>query len=208
MNATKIVGLAGFVLAGFILLTQFNRPVLAESSAPSRAIVSEGGIRAAVLVYDETSRRLRESRPDQTFTSGERFRLRVRPERDGYLYIVGKSEDGAIRLLYPYSDSEEPVRKIRAGETQTFPRRDWYRFDEEPGVETMYVIVSRRKLQQFDRASLLEDGSLGQREFQTMGIERIPGDQDDREQEEDDRRRRNSSGRDVQVARLHLVHLP
>jgi len=206
MSAAKFLGVSSFMLAGFMFLTQFNRPVLAESTAPSRAIVSEGGIRAAVLVYDETTRRLRESSPEQTFTSGERFRLRVRPDREGYLYIVGKSEDGATRLLYPYSDSDEPVRKIRAGETQTFPRRDWYRFDEEPGVEVMYVIVSNRKLEQFDKASLTEDGSLERRDFGAMGIERIPGDRDGRE--EDDRRRRDSNSRDVRVAKLQLVHLP
>jgi hypothetical protein len=107
-----------------------------------------------ILLFDETMQRTRPADERQTFYDGQRFRLNVRSAQDGYLYALCLTSQGTVKLLHP-SDSSD--NHLQSGRSATFPQTGWFRFDQEPGTEDLYLILSGRKIAELDQAA--EDGT-------------------------------------------------
>jgi hypothetical protein len=65
----------------------------------------------------------------------------VSSSREGHVYVLDHSPDGALTLLFP--NSQDKQNRIRAGQTLTLPRSSWPLQPSGPeGAERLLVVVS------------------------------------------------------------------
>lgn len=85
-----------------------------------------------------------------TFRPGDRFRLRVTTNLDGYLYVFNRRRNGEMVRL----NTEARGQKVRAFADYSLPKADtkdeWFRLDAEPGNEEIIVLVSPKPLTELD----------------------------------------------------------
>lgn len=87
---------------------------------------------------------------NQGFMSGERFRIRLMPEQDCYVYILHQGSDGAYSLLFPITGLESGNNFLREDTTVLIPSAGWYRLDAKPGVEKMFVLACSKNIAEAD----------------------------------------------------------
>jgi hypothetical protein len=77
------------------------------------------------------------------FQSGDRIAFHVRPNIDGYAYIVLKSgSKGEQAVLFPDAKAQEENR-VQAGKEFVLPGDGMLAFDKNPGTEKLSVVLSR-----------------------------------------------------------------
>jgi len=93
-----------------------------------------------------------------TFEGGSKFRLRIRPSKSGFFYLIneGPGDSGTNRY---YVLHQAP---IRAGEEIT---TGWYVFDQNPGVEKLWLASSAAAAPSIEPGEVKPDQSLAVREF-------------------------------------------
>ncbi|HEX8889766.1 MAG TPA: DUF4384 domain-containing protein [Pyrinomonadaceae bacterium] len=89
--------------------------------------------------------------PSQEFHAGDRIRLSLESNTDGYLYIFHTENDGEPEMLYPDVRLEKGANRIQAHVPYEIPWNEpgvenWFKFDENPANERLYVVVSRQPL--------------------------------------------------------------
>ncbi|MGH9838623.1 MAG: serine/threonine-protein kinase [Blastocatellia bacterium] len=82
---------------------------------------------------------------DTIFHSGESVRFTVVPPRDGFLYLLQQGSSGEFSSLIPDKRIRGGANTVRAGETVMFPPARPFKFDAQPGVETIFVFVAKDK---------------------------------------------------------------
>jgi hypothetical protein len=71
----------------------------------------------------------------------DRLSFSVSSSREGHVYVLDHSPDGALTLLFP--NSQDTQNRIRAGQTLTLPRASWPLQPSGPeGAEHLLVVVS------------------------------------------------------------------
>jgi hypothetical protein len=81
-----------------------------------------------------------------TFHTGDRIRFHLRPNIDGYAYIMLKSGSrGEQAVLFPEKDRNED-NKITAGKEIILPNDGMLGFDDSPGTEKLTLVVSRKPI--------------------------------------------------------------
>jgi hypothetical protein len=71
----------------------------------------------------------------------DRLSFSVTSAREGHVYVLDHSPDGALTLLFP--NSQDTQNRIRAGQTLTLPRASWPLQPSGPeGAEHLLVVVS------------------------------------------------------------------
>jgi Domain of unknown function (DUF4384) len=73
------------------------------------------------------------------FHSGERIQLCVEANTGGFLYIVGQGSSGAWSVMFPTKSLNGGSNRVEAGKEHT----TMFRFDSKPGVERLFVVLSR-----------------------------------------------------------------
>ncbi len=73
------------------------------------------------------------------FHSGDRLQLAIEANNDAYLYIVTQGSSGAWSVMFPAKSRNEGSSRVKAGEEHT----TMFRFDAKPGVEKIFVVLSR-----------------------------------------------------------------
>lgn len=76
--------------------------------------------------------------PAATFRSGDRVRLVVESNRGGYLYVVHRGSSQTWTLL------SGGAVEIQAGSPYAIPKGGRFFFDEQPGVERLFLVLSSR----------------------------------------------------------------
>jgi hypothetical protein len=95
------------------------------------------------------------------FKSGDKIRIHVKPNVDGYAYILMlQGSKGDKDVLFPSEDLSD--NKIHAGDWISLPKAKegdeaWLKFDNHPGTEVLRMIVSRNKI---DAEEQLHGGSV------------------------------------------------
>jgi hypothetical protein len=82
--------------------------------------------------------------PGTVFRSGDRIRLRVEANADGYLYIVHRGSSGVWKPLFPSSEVAGGSNRIEKGKSYEIPSGYVFTFDEQPGEEKLFIVLSRR----------------------------------------------------------------
>jgi hypothetical protein len=83
--------------------------------------------------------------PDSRFHSGDRVRLHFESNVSGYLSLFQLGTNGAASRLYPDPEKGEVSYKLPPDEGRAIPEGvSWFRFDEQAGVEHLFVAFAAR----------------------------------------------------------------
>ena len=89
--------------------------------------------------------------PSREFRAGDRIRLSMETNTDGYLYIFHTENNGEPQMLYPDVRLEKGANRIEAHVPYEIPWNEpgvenWFKFDANPANERLYIIVTRQPL--------------------------------------------------------------
>ncbi|MCI0623120.1 MAG: DUF4384 domain-containing protein [Acidobacteria bacterium] len=96
---------------------------------------------------------IREVDPSYTFHSGDKVRLQIESNVDGYLYVLQKGSTGRDQMLFPDPKINGGDNKITRGIQYSVPGNQWYAFDNNPGIERLTVVVSRTPMKSVQQAA-------------------------------------------------------
>jgi len=91
--------------------------------------------------------------PDHVFQKGDRVRVLLETNADGYLYIFNTTDDGPPTMIYPHADLDEAGNYLQAHVPFEIPtseatqeRLRWFAFDETGGTEHLFFVFTREPL--------------------------------------------------------------
>jgi hypothetical protein len=91
--------------------------------------------------------------PSREFKKGDRVRVLLETNADGYLYIFNTTDGGQPVLIYPAPELDEAGNYVQAHVPFESPssvapeeRLRWFAFDQNPGTEKVYFVFSREPL--------------------------------------------------------------
>lgn len=80
----------------------------------------------------------------KSFKGGDRIKLYVQTNRDGYLYIYNIGTSGMTNLLFPTQNT--PDNFVRAYQPISVPGSGFIRFDYNPGTEKVLIMLSPNQM--------------------------------------------------------------
>jgi Domain of unknown function (DUF4384) len=98
---------------------------------------------------------------DRVFRSGERIKLFITTNRDGYLSLLNIGSSGRSRLLYPHAQTQPNENFVQANAQFEVPQGGTIRFDDTPGEETLLLMLSPQPMQ-----NLMPGGGGGAQAYQ------------------------------------------
>jgi Domain of unknown function (DUF4384) len=115
-----------------------------DSSQPGSADAQHAplGLRYSVL-KQKSDGTFEEISPDAVFHAGDRIRLSVMSNQEGYLYIIEHGTSGKWRPLYPPPGGTES--KLAPGTEYLIPggKDEFFQFSGDPGDEKLFVMLTR-----------------------------------------------------------------
>jgi hypothetical protein len=91
--------------------------------------------------------------PSREFRKGDRVRVLLETNADGYLYIFNTTNDGHPVMIYPDPELDEAGNYIQAHVPFEIPssvaaeeRLRWFAFDQNAGAEKLYFVFTREPL--------------------------------------------------------------
>ena len=125
-------------------------PSPSESSTPVNA--RRLGLGVTLFMRDSNGLAVRVD-PDHIFRKGDRVRVLLETNTDGYLYIFNTTNDGPATMIYPDKDLDEAGNYLQAHVPFEIPtslageeRLRWFAFDETAGTEHLYFVFTREPL--------------------------------------------------------------
>jgi hypothetical protein len=132
--------------------TGSTTPVKTVDAGPVQPRASKLGLGMTLFMRDSNGLSVRVD-PSRTFRAGDRVRLLLETNADGFLYVFNTTDDGPPVMIYPDADLDEGGNYIQAHNPVEIPssvaaeeRLKWFRFDTQPGNERLYVVFSREPL--------------------------------------------------------------
>ncbi len=126
-------------------------PPLGETK-PERINTGRIGLGLTLFTRDSNGLAVRVD-PTHTFHKGDRVRVLLETNGDGYLYIFNTTDGGQPVMLYPSPELDEAGNYIQAHVPFEIPsslaaqeRLRWFVFDEHGGNERLYFVFSREPL--------------------------------------------------------------
>jgi hypothetical protein len=104
------------------------------------------------------------------FKSGDKIRFHIKPNIDGYAYIIMMSgSTGRHAQLFP-RDGRHDDNKVVRGQDITMPSNAMLTFDSNPGTEKLRLMISRitikpKALDSTDSSALIAMGPAGSRDL-------------------------------------------
>ena len=80
---------------------------------------------------------------DTMFRSGDRIRFAFEPNVDGFLYVIQRGSTSRWSVLLPHPQLNGGRNAVTRFVEVTIPPEGWFRFDENPGSEEVFVYLSR-----------------------------------------------------------------
>jgi hypothetical protein len=110
------------------------------------------GLRCSILLRG-VNKEYNEVAPGTIFHSGDHIRLSFLANQAGYFYVIQQGSTGTWSPVFPPPNSGAGANRISAGQLQTVPAgTKFFLFDQNPGDEKLYVILSRTPISDLDRA--------------------------------------------------------
>ncbi len=118
-----------------------------EGSAPAgEEVAAAAGLRYRILREAPDGAAV-EVDADTVFRSGDRIRFAFEPNVDGFLYVIQRGSTGRWSVLLPHPQIAGGRNAVtRFGEVTVPPPGGWFRFDENPGSEEVFVYLSREPI--------------------------------------------------------------
>jgi len=90
--------------------------------------------------------------PESVFRSGDRIRLNVQSNDNGYLYIVLRGSSGRWSPLFPSKEILSGENRVKKGREYEIPLGSvWFAFDEQPGTEKLFIVLARQPEPDFEK---------------------------------------------------------
>jgi outer membrane protein OmpA-like peptidoglycan-associated protein len=108
--------------------------------APDETVVQFG------VFFQDPESRPRKLKLGEALRSGDGYRLYLRPEQTGDLYIVQVDAADKHQVLYPnpkFQTGSDPA--VAAGRGIWIPEARWFELDDTVGEETIHVITTRER---------------------------------------------------------------
>lgn len=110
------------------------------------------GLGVTLFIRDSNGLAIRVD-PDHVFRKGDRVRLLLETNADGYLYIFNTTNDGPATMIYPDADLDEAGNYLQAHVPFEIPasaaaeeRLRWFAFDDAGGTEHLFFVFTREPL--------------------------------------------------------------
>lgn len=124
----------------------------ARNKNSSKSELQAIGLGYTLFMRDAGGRGVRVE-PGREFTNGDRVRVSLEPNIDGYLYVFHTENDGAPEMLYPDWRLDAGDNSIEAHVPFEVPSSEesdlslrWFTFYGNGGTEHLYVVVTREPL--------------------------------------------------------------
>lgn len=101
------------------------------------------GLRYSILSRTEDGRTV-EVDAGTAFRAGDRIRLSVEVNDRGYLYIIHRGSSGVWKPLFPSPEIGGGNNLVERGHKYEIPAGYVFTFDEQPGVEKLFIVLSRQ----------------------------------------------------------------
>src|ERR1043166_8792020 len=125
-------------------------PTPSESSTPVNA--RRLGLGVTLFMRDSNGLAVRVD-PDHVFRKGDRVRVLLETNTDGYLYIFNTTDDGPPTMIYPDAELDEAGNYLQAhvpfeipSSGSTDERLRWFAFDQVAGTEHLFFVFTREPL--------------------------------------------------------------
>jgi hypothetical protein len=111
------------------------------------------GLGYTIFMRDPSGRGIRVESTHE-FRNGDRIRLALEPNVDGYLYIFDSEDGGAPKMIYPdprldggdnWIEAHVPIEVPSSEESEE--RLRWFEFYGQPGGDRISIVVTREPLQ-------------------------------------------------------------
>ena len=132
-----------------------NKPGPTKPSTPGPATpvnTAKLGLGVTLYMRDSNGLAVRVD-PDHVFRKGDRVRVLLETNTDGYLYIFNTTNDGPATMIYPDADLDEAGNYLQAhvpfeipASAATEERFRWFAFDEVGGTERLFFVFTREPL--------------------------------------------------------------
>ena len=127
-----------------------NTPPSSGSTTPVNA--RRMGLGVTLFMRDSNGLAVRVD-PDHVFQKGDRVRVLLETNADGYLYIFNTTNDGAATMIYPSAELDDAGNYLQAhvpfeipSSLSTEERLRWFAFDETGGTEHLFFVFTREPL--------------------------------------------------------------
>src|SRR5215213_660435 len=128
-----------------------NKPV--TSSSPATPVNARRlGLGVTLFMRDSNGLAVRVD-PEHVFRQGDRVRVLLETNTDGYLYIFNTTDDGPATMIYPSAEIDEAGNYLQAHVPFEIPssvsadeRLRWFAFDQAAGTERLFFVFTREPL--------------------------------------------------------------
>jgi uncharacterized protein DUF4384 len=129
--------------------TDDKKPI---AGTPGKARTQRLGLGLTLFKRDSNGLGVRAD-PTRVFRKGDRVRVLLETNADGYLYIFNTTDAGEPVMIYPDPELDEAGNYVQAHVPFEIPssaaaeeRLRWFAFDQYPGTEKIYFVFSREPL--------------------------------------------------------------
>ena len=144
-NANSAANMAASTNANSTTSVATNRP-------PSRKAQPAIGLGYTIFMREPSGRAIRVE-PTREFRNGDRIRIALEPNTDGYLYLFNSENGAAPRMIFPdarldggenWVEAHVPIEVPSSEEPEE--RLRWFEFYGDPGTERIFIVVTREPL--------------------------------------------------------------
>jgi len=129
-----------------------SNPSTANSNKPAPVNAQRLGLGLTLFMRDSNGLAVRTD-SSKVFQKGDRVRVLLETNSDGYLYIFNTTNDGPPVMIYPDADLDEAGNYIQAHVPFEIPsslgtdeRLRWFAFDETAGNERLFFVFTKELL--------------------------------------------------------------
>jgi uncharacterized protein DUF4384 len=129
-----------------------SKPTPSPSTPSTPVNARRLGLGVTLFIRDSNGLAVRVD-PDHVFQKGDRVRVLLETNTDGYLYIFNTTNDGPATMIYPDSNLDEAGNYLQAHVPFEIPtslaaeeRLRWFAFDEVAGTEHLFFVFTREPL--------------------------------------------------------------
>jgi hypothetical protein len=123
-----------------------------KGTRPSPVNVQRMGLGLTLFMRDANGLAVRTD-PNRVFRKGDRVRVLLETNTDGYLYIFNTTNDGPPVMIYPDADLDEGGNYLMSHVPFEIPsslaaeeRLRWFAFDDAAGDEKLYFVFTKEPL--------------------------------------------------------------
>jgi hypothetical protein len=124
--------------------TGSNQPPIVVVKETATAPTESGLPGTKVTIELSRKGKLSFVKPTYKFRSGDKIRLRLMTNFEGYISLLNVGSSGTVQMLYPFQGADNKV--VPSKDIQIPGSDAWIVFDDKPGTEMLTVIMSKEPL--------------------------------------------------------------